>query len=129
MPKEDIIDTELVDTLHSLGVNKREAKVMVYLANQDLNETVCSLDIQNATDLKQPEVSIIVKKLKEKNWVEENSLSKSGRGRSRINYKTLYTLQELFDWIKEEKDDLIIDIRNHLERMQELIKERREIGG
>jgi predicted transcriptional regulator len=79
-------DEEIVEALISLGMNRPFARVLAYL--QQVNE-VTSSELELGTELRQPEVSIATKQLKEHDWINEREEKKPGKGRP---YK-IYTLK------------------------------------
>ncbi len=71
-------DEEIVDALISLGMSRPVARVLAYL--QQVNE-VTSIELETGTNLRQPEVSIATKQLKELDWINEREEKKPGKGR------------------------------------------------
>lgn len=71
-------DEVLVDLLTETGVPKNVAKSLAFLSKRD--ETT-SVEIEKATGLRQPEVSIAMKELRRRRWVEKRDLKKEGKGR------------------------------------------------
>jgi len=59
-------DEESVNILMELGLKRNVARTLVYLANAD---EVTSRSIELGADLRQPEVSIAMRKLREGDWV------------------------------------------------------------
>ncbi|MCX6700166.1 MAG: ArsR family transcriptional regulator [Methanomicrobiales archaeon] len=60
-------EEEFADLLMRIGINRNVSKVLVYLA-----KTPCatSRDIERGTDLRQPEVSIVMTTMMERKWIE-----------------------------------------------------------
>ncbi|MCE8429478.1 MAG: ArsR family transcriptional regulator, partial [Candidatus Methanoperedens sp.] len=81
---------ELVDDLIFLGMIRPAARILCYL--RDINEAT-SMEIESGTNLRQPEVSIGMKELKERDWVNEREETRRGKGRP---YK-LYSLKVEFN--------------------------------
>jgi len=71
-------DLEFVEALRSLNVPRNVATMITYLANTD---DVTSREIEMGTDLRQPEVSIAMRTLRQNNWVEERDIKVAGTGR------------------------------------------------
>ncbi len=71
-------DEEIADVLTSLGLSRPIAKALSYLA--DLKEAT-SVELEGMTGLRQPEVSIVMKDLKERDWISEREEKKPGKGR------------------------------------------------
>ncbi len=97
--KFDEKDVELVNTLTSLGVKTNSAKVLVYLNSV---EEAMSKDIEIATDLRQPEVSLAVKELKEGNHIKERQAKKEGKGRPLSVYSRVVPLTEIVPQLEEK---------------------------
>ncbi len=83
-------DEEIVEALISLGMNRLVARVLAYL--QQVNE-VTSNELEMETILRQPEVSIAMRQLKERDWINEREEKKPGKGRP---YK-IYSLKVGFN--------------------------------
>ena len=73
---------------------------LAYMQNMN---SATSIELERSTRLRQPEVTIAMKQLKDHDWINEREKKKSGKGRP---YK-IYSLKAGF-----------IDIINHLERQQ-----------
>ena len=71
-------DLEFVQGLESLGVNRNVASLITYL--KDVEEG-SSRDIEMATGMRQPEVSIAMRTLRERGWVAEHEIKGDGKGR------------------------------------------------
>src|SRR2546428_1493927 len=71
-------DESLVDLLVKTGMSKNIAKTLVFLSKRD--ETT-SVEIEKATGLRQPEVSIAMQELRRRRWVEKRDIKKEGKGR------------------------------------------------
>ena len=76
-------DDEIADTLISLGISRNEARMLTYLQNVD---EATSVELEKGTGMHQPEVSVVVKQLKRRNWIKEREEKKPGKGRP---YKVL----------------------------------------
>lgn len=71
-------DEALVDLLMETGMARNLAKTLVFLSKRD--ETT-SVEIEKATGLRQPEVSIAMQDLRRRKWVEKRDIKKEGKGR------------------------------------------------
>ena len=71
-------DEKIINLLTEAGLNKNIARVIVYLSK---TEEAISRDIERSANLRQPEVSLAMKELKELGWVKERELKKKGKGR------------------------------------------------
>jgi predicted transcriptional regulator len=71
-------EEEFANLLIGLGVKKNVAKVLVYLSR--VSEAT-SREIERGTDLRQPEVSIAMRSMKENRWVESRENKADSKGR------------------------------------------------
>jgi predicted transcriptional regulator len=71
-------DQEFIDALRSLNVPRNVAGLITYLAN---TSEATSREIEMGTNLRQPEVSIAMRTLRQNNWVEERNVKAEGKGR------------------------------------------------
>ena len=71
-------DETLVDLLIETGLSKNVAKTLVFLSKR---EETTSVEIEKATGLRQPEVSIAMQELRHRRWVDKRDIKKEGKGR------------------------------------------------
>ncbi len=71
-------DETLVDLLLETGLSKNVAKTLVFLSKR---EETTSVEIEKATGLRQPEVSIAMQELRRWHWVDKRDIKKEGKGR------------------------------------------------
>jgi len=90
MKQLDEKDEEIADILMSLGMSRNVAMALSYLQNTN---AATSVDLERVARLRQPEVSIAMRQLKERNWISEKEEKKPGKGRP---YK-IYTLKVGFN--------------------------------
>src|SRR4030067_584323 len=83
-------DEEIADALISLGLGRNAALTLAYMRNTN---SATSLELERSARLRQPEVSIVMRQLKERDWVNEREEKKPGKGRP---YK-IYTLKVGFN--------------------------------
>ncbi len=117
---EELTDREerVVDLLAETGLNRNIAKVVVFLAKA--GEAI-SRDIERAANLRQPEVSLAMKELKEWGWVKERELKKKGKGRPLKSYKLTLDLKEIVAELVAKKRDEIKRIEKDLVELEELV--------
>src|SRR5437899_5826362 len=77
-------DETLVDLLIETGLSRNIAKTLVFLSKRD--ETT-SVEIEKATGLRQPEVSIAMQELRRRKWVDKRDIKKEGKGRPVHSYR------------------------------------------
>ena len=85
-------DSEIIRCLQNLGINKSVARLIAYL--KDMNERSYQ-DIEKATGLRQPEVSIAMRALRERGWINERDIKKNTRARTSKTYALRQTLEEV----------------------------------
>ncbi|MDI6720438.1 MAG: ArsR family transcriptional regulator [Methanomicrobiales archaeon] len=112
--KED----ELANLLMGLGMKRNVAKVLVYLARVP---EATSRDIERGTDLRQPEVSIAMRFLKECCWVESRESKADSKGRPVKIYQLVRRIEDIMDSIEKDKQreaksqlDLIKKVREYI---------------
>ncbi len=93
-------DEEFAGTLINIGLKRNVARTLIYLANA--GETV-SRDIELGADLRQPEVSIAMRELREEGWIEEREIKKEGKGRPLKCYKLSVPLKEIINYFEQRK--------------------------
>lgn len=111
-------DEKIVRLLAETGLNKNIAKVIVFLSK--VGEAI-SRDIERAANLRQPEVSLAMKELKEWGWVKERELKKKGKGRPLKSYKLTMDLKEIAKELIEKKREEIKRIEKDLEELEKLV--------
>jgi len=94
VPVFDQDEEVMANLLSNIGVKKNLAKALVYLAN--VNESV-SRNIELGAGLRQPEVSIAMRELRERGWIEEWEQKKEGKGRPLKCYRLSVGLCDIID--------------------------------
>lgn len=112
-------EEKIIELLSEAGLNKNIARVVVFLSKA--GEAISS-EIERTTDLRQPEVSLAMKELKEWGWIKERELKKKGKGRPLKSYKL--TLD-----FKERVKELVDNKRKELKRAEDDLKELEQFVG
>ena len=94
-------DLEFVGALRSLNVSRNVATLITYLTNT--NEAT-SREIEMGTNLRQPEVSIAMRTLRQNNWVNERDIKAEGKGRPMKIYKLGVPIEEIIKHYEEVKN-------------------------
>jgi len=94
VPVFDQDEEVMANLLSNIGVKKNLAKALVYLAN--VNESV-SRNIELGAGLRQPEVSIAMRELRGRGWIEEWEQKKEGKGRPLKCYRLSVGLCDIID--------------------------------
>ena len=93
-------DREIINLMVSLGMPKNMSKMTVFLARVG---EASSRDIENSIDMKQSEVSIATKRLRENDWVKSRSIRKPSKGRPTQMYKLRYSMRRILKDIEAAK--------------------------
>ncbi len=107
-------DEELAELLMGIGIKRNVSKVLVYLANID---EATSRDIERGTDLRQPEVSIAMRYLKEFDWIDTRESKSESKGRPVKIYALSRPIIEIMDTIEREKKK---EARHQLDLIQKM---------
>jgi len=110
-------DLEFVDALRSLKVPRNVAALITYLANT--NEAT-TRDIEMGTNLRQPEVSIAMRTLRQNNWVTERDVKAEGKGRPMKVYKLSVPIEKIIQHYEEEKNSEAARTMQTIQRLKEL---------
>ena len=110
-------DLEFIDTLRSLKVPRNVATLITYLANT--NEAV-TREIEIATRLRQPEVSIAMRTLRQNNWIDQRDVKAAGKGRPMKVYKLSVPIQEIIQHYEKEKNSEAAKTMLAIQRLKEL---------
>ena len=110
-------DLEFFDALRSLNVPRNVATMITYLANID---EVTSREIEMGTDLRQPEVSIGMRTLRQNNWVEEHDVKVSGKGRPMKIYKLGVPIEKIIKHYEDEKNNEAAKTMQAIQRLREI---------
>jgi predicted transcriptional regulator len=111
-------DMEFVETLRSLGVPRNVATLITFLANV---EEASSREIEMGSDLRQPEVSIAMRTLRENNWIEEKEIKREGKGRPMKVYALHATIDNIIKHFEEEKLHESAQAMESIQRLKQLI--------
>ena len=110
-------DSEFVQELQSLGVNRNVALVITFLKDQ--NERYFK-DIEIATDLKQQKVSVAMQTLRERGWLKEHDIEGNKRGRRFRIYALKATIDEIINYYEAEKNSESARFSEAIQRLKEL---------
>ena len=110
-------DQEFIDALRSLKVPRNVATLITYLAN---TSEAAAREIEIATRLRQPEVSIAMRTLRQNNWVNERDVKAEGKGRPMKVYKLSVPIQEIIQHYEEEKNNEAARTMQAIQRLKEI---------
>ncbi len=110
---------ELVERLIKAGIQKNIAKTLVYVAGK---EETKSREIELATDLRQPEVSIAMQNIRNRGWVTKRDIKKEGKGRPVHGYSLDKPIEEIIKEIETKEKERIKDIEENLKAIKRLAR-------
>jgi predicted transcriptional regulator len=111
-------DMEFVETLRSLSVPRNVATLITFLANVD---EASSREIEMGSDLRQPEVSIAMRTLRDNNWIEEKEIKREGKGRPMKVYSLKAGIDAIIKHVEEEKLNESAQAMESIQRLKQLI--------
>ena len=92
-------DHIFIETLSNLGMLRNVATTMAYLMNVD---EASSREIEISTGLRQPEVSLAMKLMCDKSWVNMRSEKKPGKGRPMKIYSLATPVDEIIGYYEDK---------------------------
>src|SRR4030042_1121231 len=114
-------DELLVELLMRTGLSKNIAKTLVYLRKK---EETTSVEIESATSLRQPEVSIAMQELRRRKWVSKRDIKKEGKGRPVHSNKLALPFEKIIEIIESEERKRIEMIEATINQLKELATQR-----
>jgi predicted transcriptional regulator len=110
-------DFEFIRGLQNLGMNRNVASLVTYL--KDVTEG-SSRDIEIATGMRQPEVSIAMQTMRAMNWVAEHEVKGDGKGRPMKYYALRSTIDEIIGYYEAKKSQEAAQTMEVIHRLKEL---------
>jgi len=110
-------DEFLAQLLAKAGTPKNLAKALVFIAKR---EETTSVEIEKATGLRQPEVSIAMQELRQRRWVDKKDIKKEGKGRPVHSYKLSVPLSNIVGTICDAEQGRIKEIEEDLKKLRRL---------
>ncbi len=114
-------DEEIADALISLGMSRNEARTLTYLRNVD---EATSNELEKCTGLRQPEVSIAVKELKDRDWIKERGEKNPGKGRPYMILSLKIGFNEIVAQLEKQHEKTAYGIQSKIERLKEIASSR-----
>lgn len=112
-------DREILNLMMSLGMSKNISKTVVFLSKTG---EASSSDIERSIDLRQSEVSISIKWLRNKGWVASRTIRKPGKGRPAHMYKLRYSMGRIAREIGATKTEEMEEIKKKIAHLKRLAK-------
>jgi predicted transcriptional regulator len=117
--KLDKDDGKVIQLFVNLGMQKNLAKTLLYISQFD--ECKCA-DVEQGTDMRQPEVSIAMQELRRRGWVKKQDQKQKGKGRPVHIYKTTTGLSEILNVFEQEKLKEVETLKNDFSALKNLIQ-------
>ncbi len=108
-------DDSTVDLLMRTGMPRNVAKALVFLSAR---EETTSVEIEKATGLRQPEVSIAMQELRKRRWVDKRDIKKEGKGRPVHAYRLAVPFGDIVEAISREERRKVEDIQGIMRRLK-----------
>jgi predicted transcriptional regulator len=108
---------DLIEALEAVGVKRNVATIIVHLTY--LGETT-SRDIETRSDLRQPEVSIAIRTLREHGWIAERDIKREGKGRPMKLYRLTVSIDDIIEYYEKEKRSEISQVMQSIQRLKEI---------
>lgn len=112
-------DEEIADILISLGMSRNVAMSLTYLQNMN---SATSVDLERVARLRQPEVSIAMRQLKERDWIDEREEKTPGKGRPYKIYSLKIGFKDIVAQLEKQQKKTVDDAKANLERLKKLGK-------
>ncbi len=112
-------DEEIAEALISLGMSRNVAMTLAYMQNTNSATTI---DLERSARLRQPEVSIAMKELEERDWVNEREEKKLGKGRPNKIYTLKVGFNDIIAQLEKQQRKAVVEAQLKIERLKELGK-------
>jgi len=114
-------DGKAIQLFVKLGMPKNLAKTLLYVSQFD--ECKCA-DVEQGTDMRQPEVSIAMQELRRRGWVKKRDLKTKGKGRPVHIYKTTTDFSEILKAFEQQKLKEVESVTNDMSALKNIIQNR-----
>jgi predicted transcriptional regulator len=92
-------DNNFIETLRNIGMSRNVAATMAYLMNVD---EASSREIEISTGLRQPEISLAMRLMRNQSWVSVRSEKKPGKGRPMVIYSLVVPVNEIISYYEDK---------------------------
>ncbi|MBU3966281.1 MAG: ArsR family transcriptional regulator [Euryarchaeota archaeon] len=110
-------DEEIADALIAIGMSRNIARTLSYL--QNVNEAT-SVELERVVRLHQPEVSIAMKQLKERDWINEREKKKTGKGRPYKIYSLKVSFKDIIAQLEKQQMEAVDETQTKIEKLKEM---------
>jgi predicted transcriptional regulator len=113
-------EEKVVDLFFELGMPKNQSKTLMYISQFDECK---SADVERGADLRQPEVSVAINKLRKKGWVKRRVQKKENeRGRPIHFYSSAKPLTDIIKSFEQEKLTEIETVKSDISELKNLLE-------
>jgi predicted transcriptional regulator len=112
-------DEEIADALISLGMSRNAAMTLAYMQNTN---SATSIELERSARLRQPEVSIATKQLRELDWINEREEKKPGKGRPYKIYSLKVGFKDIIAQLEKQQKKAFDEAQDKIEQLKELGK-------
>ena len=119
MNQFDDKEEEIAEALISLGMSRNVSMMLAYMQN---TKSATSIELERSARLRQPEVSIATKQLKELDWINEREEKKPGKGRPYKIYSLKVGFKDIIAQLENKQRRTVDEARMNIERLKELGK-------
>lgn len=106
-------DLEFANIMRRLGMQREAAILITYLGRAG---EATSKEIEQATGLRQPEVSVVIRDLRGENMIDVRDVKTGGKGRPSLFYALRTPMQDIIKRLEDEK------LKEHAEAMENVRK-------
>jgi len=108
---------DIADALICLSLGRTVARTLAYLNN---GEEATSVALERGTGLRQPEVSIVMRQLKERDWINERDEKKPGKGRPYKIYSLKIGFNKIIAQLETEQKKIAIAAQEKIDILKKL---------
>ncbi|MFH1322643.1 MAG: ArsR family transcriptional regulator [Methanobacteriota archaeon] len=110
-------DEEIADALIAIGMSRNIARTLSYLQNVD---EATSVELERVVRLHQPEVSIAMKQLKKRDWINEREKKKTGKGRPYKIYSLKISFNDIIAQLEKQQKKAVDDAQTKINKLKEM---------
>ncbi len=108
-------EEQISDALIFLGMSRPAARILSYL--QHVNEAT-SVELERGAELRQPEISIAMRDLQERDWINERDEKKPGKGRPYKVYSLKVGFDEIIAQLEKQRRKVVDEVLLKIERLK-----------
>jgi len=110
-------EEEIANALVSLGLGRGVARTLAFLND---GEEATSVALEQGSGLRQPEVSIAMRQLKEHDWINEREDKKPGKGRPYKIYSLKVGFNKIITKLETEQKKVAVAAQEKIEQLKKL---------